>query len=515
MRLFWKNLGNIVISLILAILVWVVAVTEQNPPVEGDFDQAIPIEVIPPKPNLVATNALPEFIRLRLRAPESSWSSLSPAKFKASVDLSALRVGLRDAPVQVEISDPNIEIVSLNPDVISVNLESLQTITIPVEVSLLDTPPLGYFNRPPTVVPAEVTVTGPRSQIDQATKAVAELFVRNVRQTIRRPTEVIIRNAADRALTGLTIKPAQVEVTVPIQQQFGYKDVSPRVRIEGQVAPGYRVSNISVEPQTLTVVGDPDGLRQIAGFVETAPINIDQATSDIVRVVPLGLPDGVTLVLPGQENQGLSGVRVTVQITSIEDSIILQRPVAQQGIDPDYWWHASPEQTDVFLSGPVPLLQSLRAGDVEVIVDLFGLTPGSYQLQPTIFRPDGLQVDAVLPDSIEVTVGYTVQRTITQTGLNPNFAWQAVPGRIDLQLLGEADIIETLLPSEIEVVVDLTDLGPGQHIIEPLVTLPAGVELHSMVPATVEVIIETPTSGSFSTRLPSLATPQAVATPAN
>lgn len=515
MRLFWKNLGNIVISLILAILVWVVAVTEQNPPVENDFDQAIPLEIVPPGPTLVATNALPEFVRLRLRAPESSWSSLSPAKFKATVDLSPLRAGLRDAPVQVEVSDPNIEIVSLKPEVISVNLETLQSITMPVEVSLLDAPPLGYFNRPPTVVPAEVTVTGPRSQVDRATQAVAELFVREVRQTIRRPAEVIIRNAADRALSGLTIEPAQVEVTVPIEQQFGYKDVSPRVRIEGRVAPGYRVSNISVEPQALTVVGDPDGLRQIAGFVETAPINIEQATSDIVRVVPLSLPDGVTLVLPGQENRGLSGVRVAVQITSIEDSIILQRPVAQQGIDPDYWWQASPEQTDVFLSGPVPLLQSLRAGDVEVIVDLFGLTPGTYQLQPTIFRPDGLAVDAVLPDSIEVTLGYTVQQTVTQAGLNPNFTWQAVPGRIDLQLLGEAEVIQTLLPAEVQVVVTLADLGPGRHSLEPRVTLPAGVELQSLLPDIVEVIIEARTSGETATRRPSPSTPQVTATPVN
>jgi YbbR domain-containing protein len=125
----------------------------------------------------------------------------------------------------------------------------------------------------------------------------------------------------------------------------------------------------------------------------------------------LNLPDGVTVVWPQGQNGGASGVEVMVEITAIEDGIILQRPVTQQGIDPDYWWRASPERADVFLSGPIPQLQTLKASDVEVIIDLFGLEPGVHKVQPTVFLPDDFRVDAILPEMIEVTIGSNLTPT--------------------------------------------------------------------------------------------------------
>jgi YbbR domain-containing protein len=213
---------------------------------------------------------------------------------------------------------------------------------------------------------------------------------------------------------GLTLLPETVKVTVPVEQRFGYKDVSVRAVVVGQVAPGYRVSNISVDPPTITIVGNPNLLSDISGFIETAQIDLSQATESIVRTVPLNLPDGISVVFPDRENQqGPGGVQVTVDIAAIEDGIILQRPITQQGIDPAYWWEASPNRADVFLSGPIPQLQNLKASDVEVIVDLFGLELGVHKLKPTVFVPDNFRVDAILPDTIEVTIGSNLTPTPT------------------------------------------------------------------------------------------------------
>jgi YbbR domain-containing protein len=161
-------------------------------------------------------------------------------------------------------------------------------------------------------------------------------------------------------------------------------------------------------------VGNPRVLSSIPGFIETAEIDLNQAAESIARRVPLNLPDGITVVFPDRENQqGPSGVHVNVEIAAIEDGIILQRPVTQQGIDPEYTWQASPERADVFLSGPIPQLQSLKASDVEVIVDLFGLQPGVYKVKPTVFVPGNFRVDAILPDTIEITIGSNLTPTTT------------------------------------------------------------------------------------------------------
>jgi YbbR domain-containing protein len=282
-----------------------------------------------------------------------------------------------------------------------------------VQIEIMDIPPLGYINRIPTADPDTVVVKGPASLVSQVEKATSQIYIRGSKETVERISDVSIRNRDDQVINGLKIFPPKIKVTLPIEQRFGYKDVSVRAVVAGQVAPGYRVSNISVDPPTITIVGNPNVLGSIPGFIETAQIDLNQATESIVRTVPLNLPDGITMVFPDGQNRGPGGVQVTVDIAAIEDGIVLQRSVTQQGIDPAYWWKASPDRADVFLSGPIPQLQTLKASDVEVIIDLFGLEPGVHKVQPTVFLPDDFRVDAILPDTIEVTIGTNLTPTPT------------------------------------------------------------------------------------------------------
>ncbi|GAB4445745.1 MAG: hypothetical protein Kow0031_28310 [Anaerolineae bacterium] len=483
-----QNLSIIAISLFLAILVWVAAVREQNPPREEDYDQAIAVEVTPPRPGLTNVAPAPQSVRLRLLAPVSSWNSLTPTKIKASADLSRLGPGLADVPIKVEVADPNVRIMAQQPAVASVLLEQVTTISMPVQVNLLDAPPLGYTNRPPVAMPDVVEITGPVSIVERVTQLAAEVMIRNSKETIESLEPVTALDADSEPVRGVTLNPAEVQVSVPIQQRFGYKDVSVRVQVEGQVAPGYRISNISVNPPAVTVVGNPQGLNQIAGLVDTAPINLAQATESIVRTVPLNLPDGVTTV--SEESGGPGGVQVTVEITPIEDAVTLQRPIVQQGIDPAYWWRASPEQVDVFLSGPLSQLRSLKASDVEVLVDLFNLKPGTHILQPTVFKPDGLRLDAILPNSIEVTIGQNIQKPVTQEGLNEDYFWTVSPNRVNVMVSGPAQRLERLRPTEVTVTLNLDGLEPGFHRLRPQVNVPDQISIDSISPEMLNVVIE-------------------------
>lgn len=421
MQYFFKNVGTALLSLFLATLVWVAAVREQNPPREADYNRSIPVEVVPPATGLVTTDALPETVRVRLLAPEDSWTALAPSKFRAVVDLSELSVGFNDVPIDVAVSDPQIEIVGQTPQVVTVNLQAEQTITLSIQIEVSDTPPLGYVDRTPVAAPAAVTVSGPASLINQIDGAVSEINIDNSKETIEQTRPVVIRDRDNQPIAGLKVEPSEVRVTLPIEQRFGYKDVSVSAVVEGQPATGYWVSNISINPSRLVVVGNPDELSLISGFIQTVPINVNGATEDIVQITPLSLPDGVAIVLPGGETTGASGVEVTVEIATIESGQTIQRRITQQGIDPRYTWVASPKQADVILSGPIPRLQALKPDDTRVIVDLFGLEPGVYQIRPTVFLPDGLQVEAILPDTIEVTIAPaptptpTITPTITTT----------------------------------------------------------------------------------------------------
>jgi YbbR domain-containing protein len=335
------------------------------------------------------------------------------------LDLSPLEEGFNDVPVQVSVSDSQVKIIEQNPKDVSVFLEAQQTISLPVQVEVMDDPPLGYISRPPQADPENVIITGPVSLMAQVNEAVTEIFIRNTRETIERTNEVLIRSRDAQVITGLTINPKRVQVTLPIEQRFGYKDVSVSAMIEGMPAPGYWMSNVLVNPPRLTIVGSPRALGSTPGFIETTPINVNKATADIIRIVPLNLPKGVTVVLPEKDTDSPGGVEVKVEIAAIESGQTVQRSITQQGIDPDFIWTASPERADVILSGPIPGLQALTLDDVKVIVDLFGLKPGTYKLHPTVFSPDSLRVKAILPDTIEVTISVNPRPVRTATLASP------------------------------------------------------------------------------------------------
>lgn len=411
-----QGLSTVVLSVVLAVMVWFVAVREENPPIEEDYRSTISLEIENLPPETVIFGDVPDRVTLRLRAPQSSWDELSPDKFRAWIDLNGLTPGLHDVPVQIEVSDRSVDVIQKRPTSVNVRLESLVQSQFPIRVEVVDAAPLGYIARPPVLDPITATVSGPASVVNQVNQVWAEMYLRGAKERVERSVDLTARNLDGEALTRLTITPPKVHVSVPIDQRFGYRDVSVSVVISGEVASGYWVSNISVDPSTVTVIGGPTTLNNIPGFVETFEVDVSDATDDIIERVALDLPPGISVVQAETQGNGNSGgVLVTVDVAAIEGGITVQRPVTFQGLRETRLASASPSQVDVILSGPLPRLQSLTARDVTVIADLFGMDPGLHKVKPSVVVPEGLRVESVLPDIIEIEIRVGQLTTPTPT----------------------------------------------------------------------------------------------------
>ena len=95
-------------------------------------------------------------------------------------------------------------------------------------------------------------------------------------------------------------------------------------------------------------------------------------------------------------------------------SITLTRQVEIVGLAPGLSAEAAPDTVSVILDGPLPVLERLAPEDVRVVLDLLGLTEGTHQIKPElIVVPQGVTVQTVLPDSIEVTIRRTPFATAT------------------------------------------------------------------------------------------------------
>ncbi len=397
-----KNIPTFLTALLLAITIWIMAVNSNDPVDKQTFPQGIPIELIGQDADLVITSEIPSQVTVSLSAPISMWETLidSPELVHAYIDLSGLQEGPHELKVQVEVDARPVKVETIAPSEIGVILEPLYSKYYEIQLVQPSQPAVGYEAGEPEINETHATVSGPASRMEKVTEVRAILDVSQANQDIDRDITLAAYDVNGVIVDGVTIEPTQVHVSMPITQRGGYRNVTVKAIVTGQVASGYRLTNITVSPLTVTVYSaDPGVVNDLPGYVETQPLNITGADKDITESLPLNLPAGVSVV-------GESTIKIAVTVSAIQGSITINNSTIELvGLNPEYMVTISPETVDVILSGPLPTLDDLNAGDVRVILDLSELAPGTYQLKPRVeLDIPELLVESILPETIEVII---------------------------------------------------------------------------------------------------------------
>jgi YbbR domain-containing protein len=162
-----------------------------------------------------------------------------------------------------------------------------------------------------------------------------------------------------------------------------------------------------VNPATVVVDGPADVLDTIM-FVQTEPVDIQNADGTVQKRVSMtGLPAGVTVIEP---SSGEVDVVVPITQIGVRQDLPGQRV---QGINLGQGLGATIQPTEITVTviGPDAALSSLGAGDISAQVDLAGLGPGTYTLEPQVRVPQGVTWVASNPTSVTVTIS-----NVTGTG---------------------------------------------------------------------------------------------------
>jgi YbbR domain-containing protein len=172
-----------------------------------------------------------------------------------------------------------------------------------------------------------------------------------------------------------------------------------KISTTGQVANGYRLTNISVSPPTVTLFSDdPDTLEEVPGYVETLPVDLTNISDDLEINAGLNLPQGVSLVQDAR-------VLVQISVAAIEGSMTLSVPVEVIGLSSELSAVISPETVDIIVAGPLNVLETLRPESILVLLDLTDLPLGIYQRAPKVDQyPDLVRIQTILPETVEVTI---------------------------------------------------------------------------------------------------------------
>jgi YbbR domain-containing protein len=406
------NVRTFLLAFALALAVWVTAVTAADPDETQVYPHPVPIEFIGQDPGLIMTGGeVPQQVELTLRAPHSVWQSLlsGDTSIRAVVDLTGLGSGTHTLNVQMQIDTRLIRIISVSPQTFDLSLEPQVTRSLAINLTLTGNPAIGYQVGNAVLDPAEVVITGAESLVSQIDHIQAILDLTNTRHSVTASIPLQVVDVKGIVIRGLTVFPDVVQVSLPIIQQGGYRDLAVKVMTVGNPDNGYSLTSIAADPPIVTVYSaNSDIIDSMPGYVETSLLDLSGAKEDIEKQLGIILPPGVTLI-------GEQSVTVKVGIAPIESSrTISYRPVEIIGLPTGLLAHLSPQTVDVILSGPLSVLDSLAISDVHVLMDLTGLTPGTYQLTPKVFITQlNVTVESILPGTVEVIITRT--STITPT----------------------------------------------------------------------------------------------------
>jgi YbbR domain-containing protein len=403
-RSWVEYLSSGILALLLAIVVWVMAVYEEDPP-RTDVIRAVPIQYVNLGEGLDLVGKAEDRVSVQLHAPASLWSSMTADSVEAKVDLAGLGVGIHNVDVEVRPLEKTAMVVKRTPARVVVQLEEKLTReeVVRTDVADADTVPLGYAIAPARVVPYSVTLSGPRSAVDSVSEVVATVWLRGSKTAVETQVAPVPLNTRGEPVSGVQISPATVSVVLGVTALAEFRDVTVRASITGAPAAGYWVSNISVEPPTLTIEGKPEVVRTMPAVVSTAPIDVTGVSESISKRVPLELPEDVSVYSDDTSGQS---VLVHVEVTAITGGKTLQPIVEMRGLRTGLSATISPDTVDVIVSGPMPELLALEPGDVRVVVNLYGLRVGRHMVAPVVLPPEGssLKVESVSPDAVEATI---------------------------------------------------------------------------------------------------------------
>ena len=403
-----RQTTTLLLSVLLAFAVWLIAIDQENPLKRQEYEQPILIEVRNMGEGLQSLQDLTSrTAMLTLRAPQRTLESQQADDFSAVIDLADLPEGSHEVQVDVTALNPDVEIIAHEPRQLRVQLEPVISKVVEVEVEVMDSAAFGYDWQEPLAEPAEVEISGPRTQVEQVRSVIAAVFLRNAKSQVEQNRPLSPRNAQNLEVERVKVDPGTARIVVPVVQPPGHKEVVVRADVKGLPAPNYRLTGVKVEPLTVVLLGSPSALREVPGYVETTPLLIEGAIGEVRKQLPLVLPENVSTL----ENS----VLVTVGVAPLESSLTVTRHPVVQGTSNDMRTIVSLDEVEVIVSGPLPRLELLGPEDVRVVLDVTGLLPGSHVVQPTVVVPEGIVEEGVIPEAIEVLIESLITPTPTPT----------------------------------------------------------------------------------------------------
>ena len=356
--------------------------------------------------------ALLQNVTVTAAVPQMKYQEATADRYNIRVDLSRLehRAGEQTLSILTTGGGTYGSVTSISPASITVTVEEYVTRSyIPVNVVKTGELPQGFYAREPAYDPAWITVSGPRSLVEQIRKAEVTLDMRELPTWEGESTSALPFVLLDKdgkpvssdllEVTRESVARDSVNVSVTLFSMREADVLNERL-YSGKPAAGYVVTDVYVTPSTVTLAGKNSVINTIDLVQPQTRLDIDGATESVTGDVRLTVPVNV-------EYMSATEVTVTVVIRPEKEASWQQVPVTVAGL-PDGWTAAlSHETAMVRVTGEKAWVDGLAAVQLSLICDVSGLAEGTHSIPPRCAIDDSESREFLLetePPMIEVTL---------------------------------------------------------------------------------------------------------------
>jgi len=365
-----RNIGAMlfnskIVSVLLAVLLWVYVIGIRGPDTTKSVEAQL-IAVNVPQ-GYVLAGTLPT-VTVTLAGPMNTLWNVTSGYVTPTVDFRGRSEGSFIASVQAQVVGlTGVTVEAVDPKEVNVQLERLETMSVPVHVEVSGTLPLSLVLGTLRVEPESIEVSGPGSLVSQVREAALVVALDKlgtaVGGNLTVAGDVVAYDARGNVVLGVLLSPRSAVAILPILDAATLKTVPVIPSVIGHPMSGYVVASGSCTPAIVMVTGTAVVLSRVQA-ISTVAVDVSGESGIVTKSADLVLPPGVSLVA------GSKTVSIRVVIEQVVVLAIPDVPIEVRGAGVGWRVTLGTTSASVLISGTTSAVMALGASQIKAYVDV-------------------------------------------------------------------------------------------------------------------------------------------------
>lgn len=407
-----RNWGMKLLSLLLAILLWNYVVTSNQLITRTKTVTGLTGYVTSQATLSTYGLALPvnpaeliNDVSVRVEVPQNYYRQVSQDNVQVTLDLSKVRAaGTQE--VELKATSTYGRVTGIYPSSITLNFEPLDSRSVPVNVSITGERSEDTWYNISRTNPSVLTISGAASNVRSISQARVSTDVSGADTSYMRAETYVLLDANGNEIDQSMLNRSSSSITV-VADVYPTKDIPVSMEhadlVTGRPAEGYVISEITLQPESITVAANQELLDDISELL-IEPISVEGLSRSVSHRAKVS-------TLPDFKYTSAQQVFVNIVITEKEVSEWVESADISfigKAENLTLEWQKNPVR--VFVTGPKSEIEVMKTEGIPVTVDLTGLEVGSHKCElrfPTESYPE-LTFEAETPTiSVNLVEMYT------------------------------------------------------------------------------------------------------------